>query len=383
MGVPIPFRSSWVEIDLAAIESNARRLKQLIGPEVELMGMVKANAYGHGATGVAPAAVRGGASWLGVYTVGEGVEVRRTGVQVPILVLGPTPPEWLPAAAERDLALTTPSADSARALAQTARSLGKLVRVHVKVNTGMNRLGVEPEEAVPLIRELREGGGVEVEGLATHFAVADDPNARGIAGWGAEYTRRQFESFRNVVEQLEAEGLGVRYYHAANSPATLYRPEYRLNIVRTGITLYGLHPSAEAPRPSGFQPALTWKTRLALVRRVPKGSFVSYGATFETQRDSLIGVIMAGYADGFRRGARNYGEVLICGKRAPLVGRVCMDQTMVDVTDIPGAEADAEVVIIGKQGEQEIPAEEVGQKAGTNNYEVVTTISARIPRVYK
>lgn len=378
----IPLRPAWLEIDLNAIANNTRRLKQIIGPGVELMAMVKANAYGHGAVEVSRAALLGGATWLGVYTAGEGLELRAAGIAAPILIVGPTDEKWAREAFEHDLTLTAGSAEAARALARAAQGMTWRPKIHLKVDTGMTRLGVRVDEAVAILRELRRMPQVEVEGVYTHFAVADDPNARGIEGWGEAYTRRQFELFSHAAEELDRTGGGVRYRHAANSPATLNYHEAHLNLVRTGILLYGLHPSAVTRRPEGFIPALSFKTRLALVRPTPRGTFVSYGATFETQRDSRIGVLMVGYADGLRRGPQNYGEVLVRGKRAPIVGRVCMDQTMIDVTDIPEAEAGDEVVLIGKQGKAEISAEEVGVKTGTINYEVVTTISARVPHVY-
>lgn len=378
----IPLRPAWLEIDLNAIANNTRRLKQIIGPGVELMAMVKANAYGHGAVEVSRAALLGGATWLGVYTAGEGLELRAAGIAAPILIVGPTDEEWAREAFEHDLTLTAGSVEAARALARAAQGMTWRPKIHLKVDTGMTRLGVRVDEAVAIVRELRQMPQVEVEGVYTHFAVADDPNARGIEGWGEAYTRRQFELFSHAAEELDRTGGRVRYRHAANSPATLNYHEAHLNLVRTGILLYGLHPSALTPRPEGFIPALSFKTRVALVRPTPRGTFVSYGATYETQRDSRIGVLMVGYADGLRRGPQNYGEVLVRGKRAPIVGRVCMDQTMIDVTDIPEAEAGDEVVLIGKQGKAEISAEEVGVKTGTINYEVVTTMSARVPRVY-
>ena len=379
----IPLRPAWVEIDLDSIESNARRLKGIIGQEVELMAMVKANAYGHGAVESSRAALCGGATWLGVYSAGEGLELRAAGITAPLLIVGPTPAEWARAAFENDLTLTVGSVESARDLAREARGVAGQPRVHVKIDTGMTRLGINAESAVALINQLRAEGSLEVEGIYTHFAVADSPDACGIAGWGDAYTRRQLEQFGQVADDLERAGLGVRYRHAANSPAALSYREARLNLVRSGILLYGLHPSAQVPRPDGFKPALSFKTRLALVREAPKGTFVSYGCTFQTKRDSRIGVMMIGYADGFRRGPSQYGEVLVRGRRAPIAGRVCMDQTMVDVTDIPEAQAGDEVVVIGKQGLEEISAEQIGEKTGTNNYEVVTTISARVPRLYK
>jgi alanine racemase len=372
-----PLRPAWVEVNARAIESNARRLKDIIGAKVELMAMVKANAYGHGAVEAARAVLRGGATWLGVYSVGEGLELRAAGIDARVLVVGPTPAEWLRAGAENNLTLTVGS----RAAAEEIAAFGNSARVHLKVDTGMTRLGAHPTEAVSVAQMLRRAG-VALEGIYTHFAVADDPNARGIQNWGIEYTRAQLEKFRAVVDELDNAGVRVLYCHAANSPASLNLPEARFNLVRSGILMYGLDPSPDVPRPPGFEPALSFKTRLALVRHVPRDTFVSYGATYQTPRDSRIGVLMTGYADGFRRGPQNFGEVLVRGTRAPIVGRVAMDQTMIDVTDIADARAGDEVVLIGKQGDEEISAEEVAAKTGTNNYEIVTTISARVPRVY-
>lgn len=378
----LALRPAWVEINTTAIENNAHRLKEIIGPDTELMAMVKANAYGHGAVESARAAVRGGATWLGVYAAGEGLELRAARIDARILVVGPTLPEWVRPALEQGLTLAIPSLEYVEPIAHTAREVGRRARVHVKIDTGMTRLGLGTKDAVTAIQEMTRDWRLEIEGIFTHFAVADDPNARGIAGWGAEYTRRQFESFNRIGDELIRAGAPIRYRHAANSPATVNLPHARLNLARSGILIYGLHPSADAPRPNGFELALSFKTRLAVVRDATRGTFVSYGATYETPRDSRIGVLMVGYADGFRRGPKNYGEVLVHGKRAPIVGRVCMDQTMIDVTDIPEAAAGDEVVLIGRQGDEEISAEEVGARLGTNNYETVTTISARVPRVY-
>lgn len=376
-----PLRPAWVEINSRAIENNARRLTQIIGG-AELMAMVKANGYGHGAIETARAAIRGGATWLGVYEVGEGIELRAAGIDARILIVGPTPAEWVPPALEHQLTLALPSPEYAASVSTAARALGQRARVHIKIDTGMTRLGVSPDQAVAWIQELSRDQNLEIEGAFTHFAVADEPDARGIPNWGSSYTRRQYEIFRHVTEELEHMGVPLRYRHAANSPASLNFADARFNLVRSGILIYGLHPSSAIPRPSDFTPALAFKTRLALVREVPRGTFVSYGSTFETTRPSRIGVLMVGYADGFRRGPRNYGEVLVHGARAPIVGRVCMDQTMIDVTEIAAAQSGDEVVLIGKQGAEEITAEQVGENLGTNNYEVVTTISARVPRLY-
>jgi alanine racemase len=379
---PSAFRPAWVEISTRALENNARRLKEIIGAQTELMVMVKANAYGHGAVECARAALRGGATWLGVYAVGEGIELRDAGIHAPILILGPTMPEALPAALANDLTLTLPSRDYVLPLVDAARALKRRARVHVKIDTGMTRLGFDAGNAVSEILRAAQSEHVEVEGVLTHFAVADDPNARGTPHWGEQFTRQQLETLVRIADEVERAGIALKYRHAANSPGALYYRHPRLNLVRSGILFYGLHPSSDAPRPAGFEPALAFKTRVALVREVPAGRFVSYGATFETQRPSRIAVLMVGYADGFRRKPNHYGEVLVRGARAPIVGRVCMDQTMIDVTDIPAVEIGDEVVLIGKQGDEELSAEEVGERLGTNNYETVTTISARVPRVF-
>lgn len=378
----IPLRPAWVEIDTRAIEQNARRLRAIIGQNTEMMAMVKANAYGHGAVASAKAALRGGASWLGVYSAGEGIELREAGIDARILVVGPTLPVWTQEALARDLTLTIPSRDYVQPVVDAAGILNRRAQIHVKVDTGMTRLGLDAPTAAQEILEMARNPHLHVQGILTHLAVADDPNARGKEKWGEEFTRGQIDTFLRVLDQLEQAGIELEYRHATNSPGSVLYQNPRLNLARAGILMYGLHPSSDAPRPDGFEPALSFKTRLALVRNVPAGRFVSYGATFQTQRATRVGVLMVGYADGFRRGPRNYASVLVHGKRAPILGRVCMDQAMIDLTDIPEAVTGDEVVLIGKQGNQELSAEEVGAQIGTNNYEAVTTISARVPRVY-
>jgi alanine racemase len=377
----VPLRPAWVEVNLGAIEHNVRRLTE-IARGADLMAMVKANAYGHGAVPVSQAALRGGATWLGVFSAGEGIQLRRAGIEAPILVVGYTPPNWTRAAIEHRLTLSVFSMESAAAIAGASRELGLTARVHIKIDTGMSRLGILPEEAAEFGRAVSRLAHIEIEGAFTHFAMADTPDAHGVKGWGKEFTRNQLARFRSAVEALEGKGISLRYRHCANSPATLELAEARFNLVRSGILIYGLDPSPEVPRPRDFIPALSFKTMVALVKAVPAGAFVSYGATFQTERPSRLAVLMVGYADGFRRKPNNYGEVLVRGKRAPIVGRVCMDQTMVDVTDIEGVQVGDEVVLIGRQGAEEISAEQVADRLGTNNYETVATLSDRLERRY-
>ncbi len=378
----VPLRPAWVQVDLGAVEHNTRQLVGIIGRGVELMAMVKANAYGHGAVQVSRAALRGGARWLGVATAGEGLELRRAGIDAPILITASTPGRWLPAALENRLTLTVCSTEAAIAIADAARAAGIRAHVHLEIDTGMGRLGVLPDQVAEFARAIAGLQDIELEGAFTHFAVADTPDARDIQGWGLTYTQRQLAQYRAALETLERFGIRVRYQHAAHSPATLTLPEARFNLVRIGIAVYGLDPSPEVPCPPGFRPALAFKTEVACVKTVPAGTFISYGATFETARPSRIAVLMAGYADGLRRAPRRGGAVLVRGRRAPIVGRVCMDLTMADVTDIDGVKDGDEVVLIGRQGEEQIRAEEVAALLGTSNYEVVSTISARVERRY-
>lgn len=378
----LSLRPAWVEVDLSAIEDNTRRLVD-IAAGAELMAMVKANAYGHGAVEVAKAAVRGGATWLGVYSVGEGVELREHGIETNVLVVGATLPERAGAGVANRLTLTVFSMDTAQAAAVAARELGTEARVHVKLNTGMNRLGIAPEDTVQFVRAVNGLGNTRAEGIFTHFAMADTPDAHDVHNWGVNYTREQLSRFNGAIGALEEAGISLRYLHCANSPATTNLPEARFNLVRSGILIYGLDPSPEVPRPAGFRPALAFKTQIAQVREVPAGVYVSYGATFRTERPTRLAVMMVGYADGFRRGPRNYREVLIRGRRVPIAGRVCMDQTVADVTELADVGVGDEVVLIGRQRDAEITAEEVGERLGTNNYETVTTISSRVERRYR
>ena len=241
----VPHRPAWVEVNLSAIESNTRRLIGIVGPDVELLAMVKANGYGHGAVEVSRAALRAGATWLGVVSVGEGLELRRAGIGARILVLGYTPPEWTHAAIESDLTLTIFTLDAARAVSETACALNRCTRVHVKVDTGMARLGVTPARAVEFAKVVGALDSIEVEGVLTHFSMADTPDAHGIKGWGIEYTRNQLAQFRGVVDALGRAGIPLRYRHCSNSPAILNLSEANFNLVRTGILLYGLDPSDE------------------------------------------------------------------------------------------------------------------------------------------
>lgn len=398
-----PDRPTWVEIDLGAIAHNTRRLKELAGPGVKLMAVLKADAYGHGALRVAQTALNNGADWLAIACLNEAIALRNAGIDAPILVLGYTPPWQARDAVRFDLALTVFNLDVAKALSRAAVALNRQARVHVKVDTGMGRLGLFPEEVVPFIQSIRNLPGLVIEGLFTHFAVADSRE-----DWAEAYTQEQFTRFQAVIDELAAADITIPLIHATNSAATLryfneQSPDPKCPtgsfaplrtscwalvighssqlVIRPGIALYGLDPSPEVRCPSDFRPALTWKTQIAQVKTMPPGSCVGYGCTYRTQGEERIAVIPVGYADGFRRAPKNWGEVLVRGQRAPIVGRVCMDQTMINVTHIPGVRQGDEVVLIGRQGDEAITVEEVAARLGTINYEVVSEILARVPRV--
>ncbi len=368
-------RPTRLEVDLGAIAHNLRLVRRIVGDKVGILAVLKANGYGHGALLVARAVVAKGADMLGVACVSEGVAFRQAGIAAPILVLGYTPPWQLGEAVAHDIALTLFDCDTARALDRVAAATGRVARVHVKVDTGMGRLGLLPDQVLPFMHWLTGLDHLVVEGMFTHFSVADAADK--------SYTYRQLDIFRDVLRQVHAAGIEVPVVHAANSAAILTVPEARFNMVRLGIALYGLSPGPETPLPEGFRPALTFKTCIAQVKTLPPGSFVGYGNTYCTSGEERIAVIPVGYADGFRRAPGNWEYVLVRGRRAPIVGRVCMDQTMVNVTHIPGVRQGDEVVLIGVQGGQEITVDEVARRLGTINYEVISTILARVPRTVR
>jgi alanine racemase len=406
-----PDRPTWVEIDLDAIAHNVRRLKQMAYP-AQLMVTLKADAYGHGAVQVAQTALLNGATWLGVACFSEGVVLRRAGIDAPILMLGYLPAWQARDALRHDLTATVFDLDVARALSQAAIALDRQARVHVKVDTGMGRLGLFPDQVLDFVRELRRLPHLVIEGIFTHLSVADT-----LDGFSTTYTAHQLAAFQQVLDELAAAGIEIPLVHAENSAALLrassssdhshaagfeippvhvenstarsplpaprfplHASRSTLTLVRPGIAVYGLDPSPDVHCPPDFRPALTWKTLVAQVKELPTGSYVGYGAAHRTGRPTCIAVIPVGYADGFRRSPRHWGQVLVRGQRAPVVGRVCMDQTMIDVTDVPGVRQGDEVVLIGAQGDQHISAEEVAERLGTINYEVVSAILARVPR---
>ncbi len=371
-----PDRPTWLEVDLEAIAGNVRGLQEIVGPQVGLAAVLKADGYGHGAVRVARTALNNGARMLAVACLAEAVTLRRAGIDGPILILGYTP-SWQ----ARDVLLNqvTPTVfdlDVARALSRAAAALhpvGGAVPVHVKVDSGMARLGLAPGDVLRFVQELTALPGITVEGIFTHFSTAENPDQT--------YAHWQLEQFGQALAQLERAGLRPPLVHAANSAATLTLPASHFNLVRVGIAMYGLAPGPEVTLPATIRPAMQWKTQIAQVRALPPGAFVGYGNTYRTERAQSIATIPVGYADGFRRAPLHWPYVLVRGQRAPLVGRVSMDQTMLDVTAVPDVRQGDEVVLIGRQGDAEITVDQVAAALGTISYEVVSEILARVPRV--
>lgn len=362
--------ATWIEVDLGAIENNIGYFVNQTSAKV--MAIVKANGYGHGAVQTADAALRAGATWCGVARVSEAFELRQAGIGCPILLLSTTPTACISDVIAARVSMAVWQEDHVAAVVEAASRVGEKARLHLKVDTGMSRLGVQPEEVPAFARILEDAPGVYFEGLFTHYATADerDPTV----------SDEQELRFKNALDKLEKIGLRPPLIHAANSAAALTRPQGHFDLVRVGISIYGLHPSRETVLPSNFRAALSWKTQLSQVKVLPPGRGLSYGHIYVTSSHERIGTLPVGYADGFRR--REGNQVLIGGQHVPVVGRVCMDHCMVNLDGLSEVHVGDEVVIIGNQGEEHISAEDVAERWGTINYEVTCGVGARVPRVY-
>lgn len=361
---------TWLEIDLRVLENNFKILGEIT--RCKVMPIVKANAYGHGLEKVTQRLEKAGAKWFGVARIEEGLLLREAGIKARILVLGYTAPVRVAHAIRNDITLTVYDHQVAEQYATQAKNVKGVLRLHAKIDTGMGRLGVPSMEALPFLKLINESPHMELEGVFTHFARADEP--------GEADTDRQLQSFQTLLKEMDLAGIKPPLIHASNSAASLVYPKSRFDLVRVGIALYGLPPSSQVALPVGIKPALSWKTRLISLKTLPAGHGVSYGFSYYTRKEECIGVIAVGYADGLRRQPGN--KVLVRGKRTNIIGNVCMDQCMLQMDDIPDAEIGDEVVLIGCQGEDEITATEIAEDWGTINYEVVCGLASRMPRVY-
>jgi alanine racemase len=372
---------SWIEIDGARLRTNIDTFKKLIGSGTALMVVVKANAYGHGLEAVAPL-VAERADWLGVNCVDEALAVTRLGLKTPVAILGHTGPDQIEHVVRNGYRQVLYRLDVAQGLSEWASKLNVTAKVHLKIETGTNRQGVAPSEIEGFVGEIRKMPGLEIEGVYTHFANIEDT-------LDPSFARSQSRRFQEALATIERAGVRPEHVHASATAGALLYPELSFTMARVGIGAYGVWPSREtqlAARERGrnvtLAPVLTWKTRVVQVKEVNTGDYVGYGLTYQATRPLQLVVLPVGYSDGYDRKLSNAGRALIGGRAVPVIGRVAMNMTMLDVTDV-GAQLDDEVVLLGRQGEAEIRAEELAEKIGSIPYEVLARINPVIPRVVK
>lgn len=376
MQTPLLFsrmNTTWIEISRSALKHNIKQFKQLIGPDILLSCCVKGNAYGHGLIESARIMINSGVDWLSVNALYEARELRETGVTAPIYIMGYVPLEDLHEIPDLDARLVVYNMETLKRLEE----IGREIKVHLKLETGNNRQGIRDEDLPAVKNFLANTKFVQLEGATTHFANIEDTLDHSFA-------MSQLEKFNEMTADLD-----IKIKHCANSAATILFKKTHFDMVRVGIGVYGMWPSPETRvsveretnREIELKPVITWKTIIAQVKNVPSGEYIGYGCTCRVNRDSRVAVLPVGYYDGYDRSLSGRAHVLIHGKRAPLLGRVCMNMIMVDVTDIPESKLEDEATLLGRQGEEKITAEQMGEWASTINYEITTRINERIPRV--
>ena len=367
------YRPSWIEISLDNFIYNFFAIKKKLPAGIKILAVVKADAYGHGAVPLSRKFLTAGGEFLGVSSIEEGVILRRAGIQAPVLILGSVYPyDTFPQIFEYNLTPTVASLLVLEELNRLALVYKRHLPVHLKVDSGMGRIGISPSRSIEVVKKIFNSN-LFLEGIYSHLSSADIDRG---------YTLEQINTLKKIKEDLKREEINIPFFHLANSTAILRYPEAYFDLVRPGLLLYGLLPYKGAEKALLVKPVLSLKTKIVFLKKVPPGRRISYGGTFVTKRDSWIATLPVGYADGYSRFFSNQGEVLIKGKRAPVIGRVTMDMVMVEVTDIPGVNVGEEVVIIGQQGEERITVEELAEKIGTISYEIVCGLNKRLPRIY-
>lgn len=366
----------YAAIDLDAICHNISEIKKLVGPDTKIMPVIKADGYGHGAVPVAKALNKIGVDGFAVAIIEEGIALRKQGITKPILILGYTSEYQYASLIQHEIEQTVFSYEMAEAISKFAVTMKKEARIHIKVDTGMNRIGFKPtEESVGQIQRIQKLPNIKIQGIFTHFACADEEDKTSA--------RHQKEMFDRFVSKLEEKGIKIPVKHVSNSAAIMDLRECRMDMVRSGIITYGLYPSEEVDKSAiDLKPALSLISHVIYVKEVGPGEGVSYGSTFVTDRKTRIATIPVGYADGYPRALSSRGRVIIRGQYAPIIGRICMDQFMVDVTDIEGVSVMDRVTLVGTDGDKNITVEEAADLAGSFNYEFVCGIGKRVPRVY-
>jgi alanine racemase len=372
----------WIEINSSALTHNILQFRRLIGKKRKLLATVKANAYGHGISEVSEIALRAGADWLGVHSIDEGISLRKKNIVSPILVLGYVSNEDLARAIAHDLRLTVYNPETLEHLIRLIPQTKGKIHLHVKVETGTHRQGVREEDLFTFMEKIQAHPKLILEGISSHFANIEDTTDHSYASY-------QLDNFERICQKLEERGIKVPIKHIACTAATILFPETYFDMVRIGIGMYGLWPSKETYLSCILQnreaihlrPVLAWKTRIAQIKKIPKGSYVGYGCSYRTTRETILAVLPLGYFDGYPRIFSNVAHVIVKGQRAPVRGRVAMDFVMIDVTDVPNVRVEDEVVLLGEEEGERVTADDLAVLAGTINYEIITRINPLIPRV--
>lgn len=364
------------EIDLDAVAYNIKNIRKKVKKETMIMGVVKADAYGHGAVEVSKVLLYNGADWLGVAMIDEAVQLRKNNIMVPILILGYTPEAEIEDVVRYDIIQTVFSYEMAKMVSDAAVKLGKTAKIHIKVDTGMGRIGFIPEENIgDEVLKISKLPNIEINGIFTHFSTSDEKDKT--------FTKLQYDRFKYAIDEIEKKGIKLAVKHCANSAAIMDFDDLGFNMVRAGIILYGMYPSDEVIKENlSLKPVMSIKTHISYVKKVGKNIPVSYGRTYYTNKESVIATVPVGYADGYIRKMQNGGRVIVKGHYANIVGRVCMDQFMIDITDVPDVSSGDEVILMGSDGKLSITAEEIANVLDTINYEVVCMIGKRVPREY-
>lgn len=373
-------KRTWAEVDADSLAANYHAIRSYLHKDCKFMAIVKADAYGHGAPFAAQQFEELGADYFGVSNLEEAQQLRNNGITRPILILGFTPPEFAGEMVRQNITQTILSLDYAKQLSEEARKAGGTLRAHIKMDTGMSRIGfvyhggAEDDRSIQEILQVSRLPALDLEGIFTHFAVSDEPEN--------DFTNIQFSRFTQAISRLYENGIKFRLRHCCNSAGLLNFPQMQLDMVRPGIILYGLTPAVGMPMPIGLKPVMKLKTVISQVKTLDKGTAVSYGMKYVTQNETRVATMPVGYADGFARSLSETADVVISGKRARIIGRVCMDQCMADVSKIPEAAEDSVVTVIGTDGDETVSMEEIAEKMGTINYETACLIGKRVPRVF-
>lgn len=368
------YRPTFAEIDLGAIRHNLRKIKRIAGNNAKILGVVKKDAYGHGMEQVSRTLLEEGVEYLGVASLDEARELRKLAVKSKIIVLGAILPQEREGVIKFDVIQTVPDMEIAKALSRLGQAKHRSIKVHVKIDTGMGRLGFWHEEAAGFVKKISTLQNIIIDGIFTHFPSAEDDFL---------FTRRQIKDFNSLVGELERCNIHIPLKHASNSMALVNFKESHMNMVRPGIIMYGLYPRNDLIKKLKLKPAFKLKTKVTYLKRLPKGRSVSYGRTYIAKKDTMIATIPVGYGDGYSRHLSNRADVLIRGARVPIAGRICMDMTMLDVGHLNNVKVGDDVVLVGSQGKEAITIEELAALIGTIPYEVVCNIGGRLRRIYK